>query len=190
MNQNAEAVCLTCGLPIPVQECPYAWGCPKGIEAELPPKPQEILGAFEQVAALAGLRLPANSIRVVSLAAPHRRPALPPQSQAVYSFFLENRCLKVGKAGPKSPARYSSHHYGLHARSTLARSVLDHREQIASLVEWRAAEIRALNGESVGPWIEANTRRLDFLLPTNAGSAALALLETFLQARFNPVFEG
>jgi hypothetical protein len=92
-----------------------------------------------------------------------------------------SRCLKVGKAGPNSTARYCSQHYGLKAPSTLARSLSTHQLRIG------VSDLDELN---VGTWILENTYRINFLIPTTCGVAALSLLEAFVQCRFNPEFEG
>jgi predicted dehydrogenase len=62
---------------------------------------------FAQVATLAGQRLDPSSIEVQMLTAPHRPPSrLPVGKMAVYVFRYKDAVLKVGKAGPKSAARY------------------------------------------------------------------------------------
>ena len=125
------------------------------------------------------------------LAAPHRRPSrLPEGRQAVYAFFLCDACLKVGKAGPKTAARFISQHYGFNAPSTLAKSLLGHRNRVVKLCPARSDGVMDLTEESVGRWIENNTSRLHIFLPITVGPFALSLLEAFMQCRFKPVFEG
>ena len=108
-----------------------------------------------------------------------------------YAFFLGESCLKVGKAGPKTQARFVSQHYGMSAPSTLARSILANRDRVTEVAppELRA-QITILEKDSVGLWIERNTSRLHVFLPTSAGAFPLSLLEAFLQCRLQPVFEG
>jgi len=63
----------------------------------------ELIDTFLQVSHLAHLRLSLTDVRAELSPAPHKRPAsLPSGTQAVYTFFLGDRCLKVGKAGPKT----------------------------------------------------------------------------------------
>jgi hypothetical protein len=77
------------------------------------PEPKEMIDAFLQVAELAHMQLTPAHVRHELLPAPHRRPSsLPPGLQVVYAFLLGDRCLKVGKAGPKTQARFTSQHYG------------------------------------------------------------------------------
>lgn len=152
----------------------------------------ELLAAFLQVAELSHLQLSRSDIRSELLPSPHRRPSrLPKGLQAVYVFFLGDLCLKVGKAGPKTEARFVSQHYGTNAPSTLAKSLLLRRDRLAALVPpEQRSELDGLDEGSVGSWIERNTARLHVFLPDTAGPLPLSLLEAFLQCRFSPVFEG
>lgn len=156
------------------------------------PEPKEMIDAFLQVAELAHLQLASAHVRHELLPAPHKRlSSLPPGLQAVYAFLLGDRCLKVGKAGPKTQARFTSQHYGMNAPSTLAKSILANPQRLVDLLppELRN-EVATLNEATVGAWIERNAARLHLFLPTRAGPLALALLEAFVQCRLNPVFEG
>ena|SRR5437016_6309571 len=155
-------------------------------------EPKEIIDAFLQVAELAHLPLTSAQIRHELLPPPHKRPSsLPPGLQGVYAFLLGDRCLKVGKVGPKTQARFTSQHYGMNAPSTLTKSILANRQRLADLLApERRDEVTTLNEVTVGAWIERNTARLHIFLPNSAGPLALALLEAFVQCRLNPVFEG
>jgi len=155
-------------------------------------EPKEIVEAFLQVANLARIPVGQSEIRYEFLPAPHKRPTrLPPGQQAVYVFLVDDQCLKVGKAGPKTQARFTSQHYGMNAPSTLAKSMLANRQYLAaSLVGPRDREIAALSEATVGTWIERNTARLHVFLPSPLGARPLSLLEAFVQCRLNPVFEG
>lgn len=154
--------------------------------------PKELVEAFLQVAELAHVSLPPADVRHEILPAPHRRPSgLPPGSQAVYAFLLGDYCLKVGKAGPKTQARFTSQHYGMNAPSTLAKSILANRQRIADiLTPMQRREIDVLQEATVGGWIERSTARLHVFLPTSVGALPLSLLEAFVQCRFRPIFEG
>jgi hypothetical protein len=152
----------------------------------------ELIDTFLQVSHLAHLRLSLTDVRAELSPAPHKRPAsLPSGTQAVYAFFLGDRCLKVGKAGPKTQARFTSQHYGINAPSTLAKSILKHRTSTAALLPIeRRQELDILDESSIGRWMERNTSRFHVFLPTGAGAFALSLLEAFLQCRLQPLFEG
>ena len=142
-----------------------------------------ILEDFVEVARLAGLRITLAELKVEeSNETSHIRPStLPADLVAVYMFKFGDDFLKIGKAGPKSVARYCSQHYGLHAPSTLARSLIKHQ---ASL------NLPYLDKSNISDWICQNTKRINVLFPAAYGPAALALLESFLHCRLNPKFEG
>jgi hypothetical protein len=152
----------------------------------------ELIDAFIQVAQLARVSLDHADVCPEVLPPPHKRPRnLPPGSQAVYAFLLADRCLKVGKVGPITQARFTSQHYGMNTPSTLAKSILANRQRFAGLLppEWRK-EVEGLDESSVGAWIQHDTTRLDLFLPTATGALALSLQEAFVQCRLNPLFEG
>ena len=155
-------------------------------------EPKDIVEAFLKVAELAHMPMTAEQVRHELLPAPHRRPSnLPAGLQAVYAFLVADRCLKVGKAGPKTAARFTSQHYGMNAPSTLAKSILGNRQLLASVVVVeRRCEVERLDEATVGAWIERNTSRVHLFLPAPLGALPLALLETFVQCRLNPLFEG
>ena len=75
--------------------------------------------AFLKLANEAGIQINAQDISIDFL----HKPLLPAGKVAVYGFHYNDTWLKIGKAGPKSHARYTSQHYHPKgARSTLARS--------------------------------------------------------------------
>ncbi len=137
---------------------------------------------FLQVAALAGACLRESDIQVEVLEAPHQPPSrLPAGKMAVYVFTYGNSVLKVGKAGPRSGARYTSQHYNPNsARSSLVGSLL------------KGGEIGAvgLTPDAAERWIKENTDRTNFLLDIECGVPILTLLEAFLQCKLKPRFEG
>ena len=142
----------------------------------------KLLEDFVKVAKLAGVAIPFSEIQVEQLLAPHSRPSsLPVGKLAVYVFMYGERCLKVGKAGAKSTARYCSQHYGLHAPSTLAKSLIKSQSRLS---------LTGLDESNIGNWICQNTNRINVLLPSKYGVALLSLLESFIQCRLNPEFEG
>ena len=143
----------------------------------------EALTDFAKVAALANAEFSVEAISIEVALRPHEPPKhLPGNRMAVYVFFLNGQALKVGKVGPKSNARYTSQHYlPGSAKSNLARSIL-----------LNPARIGAVNVDSVsvGNWIKQNTDRVNLLLPAVMGDSMLSLLESFLQVRWKPLFEG
>jgi hypothetical protein len=148
----------------------------------IPPQYEKIRSDFVRVARLAGCPIPLSDIEVEYFPAPHKQPSsLPPERMAVYVFMFRKRCLKVGKAGPNSAARFCSQHYGNKAPSTLAKSLVK-----------RQAEIGAskLNDKNVKDWICEKTTRINFLIPSQYGVFTLLLLEAFVQCCLQPEFEG
>ena len=142
----------------------------------------DLMKDFVAAARLAGSRITLTEIDIVESTAPHIRPSsLPSNKMAVYVFTHGERCLKVGKSGPKSVARYCSHHYGLNAPSTLAKSLLKHQHRIG---------VNGLDEANIGAWIIENTHRMNFLISTEYSVELLSLLEAFVQCRLNPEFEG
>ena len=145
--------------------------------------PTQLAKDFRHVAKLAGFSLAASDLTIESLSAPHRPPTrLPPGTMAVYLFRHQGRVLKIGKAGPNSNARYTSQHYSPGAaQSTLAASLLKRGTEIG---------IREVTDSTVGDWIRENTDRCNLLLDSGYPIRLLTLLESFLQCRLDPVFEG
>lgn len=138
---------------------------------------------FLKVALLAGADVPATAVTVESLPAPHSPPStLPRGKMGVYVFSLKGQCLKVGKAGPKSQARYTSQHYNPQSsNSNLAKSLLSARSELG---------LSDLSESNASAWIKSNVDRVNFLLDAGFGIPVLSLLESFLQCRLKPRFEG
>jgi len=143
----------------------------------------EALAAFVTVADLAGAPIARGEIETEFLAAPHRPPAfLPAGKMAVYGFWWNGIWLKIGKAGPKSSARYTSQHYSLHsAQSTLAKSLAKDPDMLT---------VAAFDPRNPGPWIKRSTHRVNILLPSERPKELLSLLEAFLHLRLRPRYEG
>jgi len=145
--------------------------------------PSSLIDDFYKVASVAGIDMADSGLSVEYLPAPHRPPsALPKGKSAVYVFMWRGECLKVGKAGPKSQARYTGQHYSpLSSNSNLAKSLFSARDELG---------LAGLSESTVGDWIRANTARYNFLLDSSCGIPVLTLLESFLQCRLRPRFEG
>ena len=143
----------------------------------------KLIADFVRVAELAGEDIKRRDMTIENLSAPHIPPtSLPNGKMAVYVFTWRNQCLKVGKVGPKSQARYTSQHYKANtSNSNLAKSVLKDKSSM---------DLAQLDEHTVGNWIKQNTDRINFLIPENFGIHVLSLLEAFLQCRLRPRFEG
>ena len=145
--------------------------------------PEQLLADFLVVAELGEIKMKPDAIRVETLMMPHRPPHnLPKGKMAVYVFSDKERVLKVGKAGPRSQARYTSQHYKAgSAPSTLAASILKDEDVVQRY---------GLNKRNVSGWIKKNTDRVNFILDADIGMWGLMLLEVFIQCRLQPVYEG
>ena len=144
--------------------------------------PETLVADFLKVAKIALVNVPPGAISVFPQPAPHRPNPLPKDKMAVYVFFWKSKCLKVGRVGKNSRARYVGQHYKpSSSMSNLSKSILS------------APEARGLPGlteASVGPWIKTNTDRYNFVMDSKIGIQVLYLLEVFLQCRLKPMFEG
>jgi hypothetical protein len=144
--------------------------------------PPAIATDFIRAGRLAGLNIANEHLLIDVLAVPHQPPArMPAGHMAVYVFMYGDRCLKVGKAGPRTQARYCTHHYGQHAPSTLAKSLVNRQGQIG---------LDGIDFDTVRRWLCENTSRVNFLLPASYGAFTLSLLEAFVQCRLQPIYEG
>jgi hypothetical protein len=143
----------------------------------------EILGNLIEVLRLAGIAYNNGDIEIEDLGVPHLPPkTIPEGKMAVYSFFYNGKALKVGKAGPKSKARYTSQHYSAgSAPSTLAASLENEPEKIG---------LRKPDVANSKEWLKKNTQRINFIINSSLGVDVLNLVEAFLIAKFSPVYEG
>ena len=144
---------------------------------------ERALADFITVTQLAGDPLQIEEIKVEYLVAPHKPPSsLPNGKMAIYAFWWDGVWLKVGKAGPKSEARYVSQHYNAgSAQSTLAASLNN---------DPRMNTVTGFHPLGPSGWIKASTCRVNILLPSSRKKNLLSLLEAFLRARLSPRYEG
>lgn len=142
-----------------------------------------LVSKFRECAKLAGILVPEVAIALEQFSAPHKPPSILPKNRfAVYAFFWNNECLKVGKVGQNSQARFTSQHYlPSSSNSNLAKSILAHKDELG---------LNALTDATVGNWIKENTGRVNFILNAQLGVPVLTLLEVFLQCALKPRFEG
>lgn len=142
-----------------------------------------LLNDFQKVVDLAGVPLPQAALSFEALPSPHTPPLkLPTGKAAVYVFIRNGVCLKVGKVGPKSQARFTSQHYNpISSKSNLAKSLVAGQSKIG---------VSGITESNVGAWIKSNVDRVNFFLDEECGIPLLTLLESFLQCRLAPVFEG
>lgn len=142
---------------------------------------KETIIQFLKALELAGITLEERSIDIKDLGCPHTPNELPKGKMAIYTFQFQGRYLKIGKAGPKSNARFRSHHYGPHrANSSLARCLLSDSDMKPYHLDYN----------NVGNWIRQNTHRIDILLDQSEDIFVLNFLESFLQCKYRPKYEG
>ena len=111
----------------------------------------------------------------------------------VYAFMAGDCCFKVGKAGPKSKARWNSHHYNLDETtpSTMPKSIIKNRGRFKRCFpEAKHSEIDQLKKENIQQWIKGNMSRIEFLMKDQSDGLALNLLEALVQFHLKPIFEG
>lgn len=150
------------------------------------PNPNELIHDFVKVSIIAGTPVREDQIRHEVIRPPHSGLRLPPNVYVVYAFSLSSNprvVLKVGKAGPKSVARFVSQHYlPRSCKSNVANSLCVETQV------WEQLGISGLNEDSAGEWLRAYTDRDHFYMAQ--GAPLINLLEIFLQCRLRPLFEG
>ena len=154
---------------------------------------RQAIAAFAEAARLNGVAITETDIEIEHLTPPHRRPSrLPPEKKAVYLFTVGGCCLKVGKAGRLSAARYTSQHYNpKSSNSNLAKSILKEKDLLRrSLPSELHPSIDFISEQVVGSWIEENCTRFNILIDASFDDFALTLLESIVQSKFRPLFEG
>jgi hypothetical protein len=144
---------------------------------------QESIKDFLTVAALAGDILTLEDFHIEFLPAPHKQPSnLPQGKMAVYAFWFNGDWLKIGKAGTKTKARFTSQHYNAgSAPSTLAASLV---------ADQRMQNVTGFDKNSPGNWLKLNTCRANILISDKHRKEIISLLEVFLHARLRPRYEG
>lgn len=139
---------------------------------------KQLLADFVRVSVLAGVPISEHQIRHELLRVLHESSKLPRGSCAVYVFSLTNDgsiVLKVGKAGPKSAARFESQHYFPRScNSNLSKSI------IARKGRWSTLGISIVGETTIGNWLRTNTDCDYFFL--NAIPPVINLLEVFCNA--------
>ena len=122
----------------------------------------------------------------------HQPTTLPDDKQGVYIFSTDTHCLKVGKAGANSQARWNSHHYlDNSTSSSLAKSILSDKERFKLLFPIkRYPEILGLNSGTIQNWIKNNTSRVELIMDKNEPNHSLNLLESLAQFNLKPEYEG
>ena len=151
---------------------------------------------FGQAAVKAGIDGWPCALSCEVLAAPHKKPDLPPGQAAVYVFSIGSAygrsapcgagtVLKVGRVGPGNRRRFKHSHYIGQAPSisTLAQSLLAHP------ILWPWLGIERLEASEVEAWMLTNLDRTHFFMPGDRARVN-ASLEVYVRGRVGSVFEG
>ena len=123
----------------------------------------------------------------------HKPSKLKKREQGVYVFLKdETCCLKIGKAGLNSNSRWQYQHYRPSgAKSNLANSILNNLELVKHHYnKTEKLKINALDKENIKKWIINNISRIEFIIYGNKQEFTLTLLESFIQYKLKPLFEG
>lgn len=136
---------------------------------------------IRDISEVLGKPIEAKDYEILDRGIPHIPKSMKKGTMGIYTFWYKDKPLKIGKAGPKSNARFSSQHYNpKSARSTLAASIL--RDENMQQIN--------VNENDIGYWIKENCRRVDILFNENLGIFTLELIEAALHYRYEPVYEG
>ncbi len=142
---------------------------------------QKIKEKLIQITSILDKKLSDDSIEIIDRKVPHKASSLPDGKMGVYSFWYGDQCLKIGKVGLNSNARYLSQHYCPNSsRSNLAKSLLqdsDFRDTI-------------LNEVPIKKWMLENLRRVDIIVDGSCDIFTLGLIESCLHYCYNPKYEG
>jgi hypothetical protein len=142
----------------------------------------DAVSAFTKVSRLAGTPIRRDQIEMVLLSAPHLAPTRLPEGKiAIYGFWGDGEWLKIGMAGAKTKARYTSQHYNMgSAPSTLAGSIAR---------DSRMTAIAGSDKAALNAWVKASCHRANILIDAAHGVPLLALFEAFLHVRLKPRYE-
>ena len=142
---------------------------------------ENLISGFVKVTELTDSPIDRSKIKICPRN-PHSPEKLPAGKMGIYIFCYRGQCLKIGKAGAKSGARFTSHHYALgRATSNLAKSLFNDLE---------IRNIGNIPEIGIGEWIKNNTVRTDILLDETLSVWTLNLLEAFLHYQCRPKYEG
>lgn len=142
---------------------------------------EEIKKKVIKIAKYADVIISEDRLKIIDHGCPHLPSGLINGMMGIYIFEHNGVCLKIGKAGEKSDARFRSQHYlPKSSQSNLAKSILNDPEM----------KNYGLNESNISDWIKNNTRRIDIFIDSKLGIPVLNLLEAYLQCKFKPKYEG
>ena len=134
---------------------------------------------IEEVTCQLGYGINEGDYYIEDMGCPHKQPTkLPDGYAAVYIFAYKDEFLKIGKVNANSGPRFVSQHYGLSARSTLAKSLCSDERFV----------VLGVNQENVKAWMLENLHRINVYI--KADKAKTELVEAVLHYALRPRFEG
>lgn len=142
----------------------------------------DLANRFVQVARLGNYKISDIDLDIEFWPAPHVPKKLPNGKRALYGFIYNEQCLKVGKAGSNSNARYQSQHYNpKSANSNLAASIISDADSsyAPNLVE-----------KNVGHWIKENCFRFNIHFDAKHSDEFATFMESFFIFCLKPKYEG
>lgn len=141
----------------------------------------EEIKKFIEIAKCADVIISEDQLKTIDRGCPHSPSGLINGMMGIYIFELNDVCLKIGKAGKKSDARFRSQHYSpKSSQSNIAKSILNDPNM----------KNYGLSEENISDWIKNNTRKIDIFIDSELGIPVLNLLEAYLQCKFKPKYEG
>lgn len=144
-------------------------------------KVNDFIKIIEEVSQILGKPIDKEKYIIVDRGLPHYAQNLPDGMMGVYTFWYNGKSLKIGKAGPRSNARFVHQHYNpKSSQSTLSASILLDKDMTN----------KGVTQDNVGEWIRSNCHRIDILLDVSLGIFALELVESMLHYKYEPIYEG
>lgn len=131
-----------------------------------------------------------------------------------YRYKDKDVFLKIGKAGEKTKARFSTQHYCINkTKSTLAKSLIKNiqedridnevleeiKQEITAIIT--KEEIKQILDNSdnsnlkdkkdgIKEWMKDNLTKINIVLDASLGNRVLSFFEEFFLFKYNPIFEG
>ncbi|MBS5863765.1 MAG: hypothetical protein KIC54_03650 [Clostridium sp.] len=131
-----------------------------------------------------------------------------------YRYKDKEVFLKIGKAGEKTKARFSTQHYCINkTKSTLAKSLIKSiqedridnevlekiKQEIAVIITQKemkqildhsdACNLKKTK-ENIKAWMKHNLTKINIVLDANLGNRVLSFFEEYFLFKYNPIFEG
>ena len=147
----------------------------------------KLLNDFIKIIEICKLPSERSDYQLEILQCPHTPHNLPNGKMAIYIFIdsESEEVLKVGRAGPKSNARFLSQPYHpSSSASNLSNSLLNDEGY------WKNKNYSKPSEDNIGEWIKANPNRVNIMVSEILGKNILSLLEIYFQCRLNTRYEG